>query len=78
MAAGMTRGAISKKLGHLATTGKIGKNIKTKTIGYEYKVWLENDEDYTMFFLVWQPDNSWQHPRLINEVYRDEKNLRQL
>jgi len=69
MAAGMTRGAIIKKLNALASAGTIGKNIKTKTIRYDLKVWLENDFDYTTFFLVWDPNNSWQKPKLIHESY---------
>lgn len=68
MAAGMTRAAISRKLNDLKNTGKIGP-FKTKTIRYDYKVWLEKDIDYTVFFLLWEPLNSWQKPELIYETY---------
>lgn len=68
MAAGMTRGAISKKLRALQDEGKIGP-FKTKTIRYDYKVWLEKEVDYTVFFLVWEPLNSWQRPTVIYETY---------
>lgn len=68
MAAGMTRGSISKKLSELHATNKIGP-FKTKTIKYEFKVWLEKEIDYTVFFLLWEPFNSWHKPTLIYETY---------
>ena len=68
MAAGMTRGAISKKLGELRDSGKIGP-FKTKTVRYDFFVWLEKESDLTLFFLLWEPSNSWHKPELINEVY---------
>lgn len=75
MAAGFTRGSISKKLRQLADDNKIGKNLKTKTVKYDFKVWLEHDIDYTTFFLIWEPDNSWHKPVVINEVYTPPESL---
>lgn len=72
MAAGMTRGSISEKLRKLVTEGKIGP-FKTKTVKYDYKVWLEKDSDYTVFFLIWEPFNSWHRPTLIYEDYPEDE-----
>lgn len=63
MAAGMTRGAIMRQLAQL----KIPHKHKTQR--YEFKVWLEKESDYSYFFLMWQPLNSWQRPELIYENY---------
>lgn len=68
MAAGMTRQSIAKKLAELKDTGKIGP-YKSKTVRYDYKVWLEKDSDYTVFFLLWEPSNTWHKPELIYEDY---------
>ena len=69
MAAGMTRQAIGNKLAALRDSGKIGP-FKSTTIKYDYKVWLEKDSDYTVFFLLWEPLNDWQRPRIIYEDYK--------
>ena len=68
MAAGMTRGSINKKLTQLKNEGKIGP-FKTKTVRYDYFVWLEKESDLTMFFLLWEPTNPWHKPELIYEDY---------
>jgi hypothetical protein len=68
MAAGMTRQAIGKKIRKLQEDKKIGQ-YKTKTTGYRFKVWFENEIDYTTFFLVWEAINSWHKPKIIEEDY---------
>ena len=67
MAAGMTRGAIMKKIRELISYKKIGREIKTHTEGYRLYVWLEHEVDYTTFFLVWEPQNSWQRPSVCDK-----------
>ena len=69
MAAGMTRGGIMKQIREIINGGLIGKNIRTDTKGYEFNVWLENEIDYTTFFLVWEPKNSWQKPTVKDKDY---------
>lgn len=68
MAAGMTRGAIGNQLRALRDNGKIGP-FQTKTVGYKYKVWLEKEIDYTVFFLLWEIKNSWHKPNVTDEIY---------
>ena len=63
MAAGMTRGSIMRKLRELKF------KYKHKTQAYKFKVWLENESDYTYFYLVWEPKNSWHTAILIEEDY---------
>lgn len=67
MAAGMTRGAIMRKL------REHNFKYKHKTQAYKFKVWLENESDYTYFYLVWEPFNSWQRPTLIEEDYVEDE-----
>lgn len=71
MAAGMTRQSIGDKLKHLRETKKIG-HYKTQTVKYDYKVWFENEMDFTTFFLIWEPYNSWHQPTVIDEVYQED------
>jgi hypothetical protein len=70
MAAGYTLRAIIKKLEELQSKGQLGK-FKTKTERYEFKVWFESDSDYSLFFLIWEPFNSWHKPILITETYKE-------
>ena len=63
MAAGMTRGSIMRKLRQL------NFKFKHKTHAYKFKVWLENESDYTYFYLVWEPKNPWHKAILIEEDY---------
>ena len=63
MAAGYTRGSIMKKLNNL------NLKYKHKTQRYVFKVWFENDSDYTIFYLLWEAPNSWHKPELIEENY---------
>lgn len=69
MAAGITRGAIMTKLNNLKFT------YKHKTEAYQFKVWLENESDYTLFYLMWEPYNSWQKPTLIEENCPQDKSI---
>lgn len=71
MAAGHTKFGIIKKFNLLIDAGTIGKNIKTKTAMYLYKVWLEKDADYTAFFLVWKPTSPWHIPTVTDEEYKE-------
>ena len=71
MAAGMTRQSIGSKLRHLLETNKIG-HYKTQTVRYRYRVWFENEIDFTTFFLVWEPSNSWHKPIVVYESYQED------
>lgn len=74
MAAGITRQSIGNKLRHLFETKKIG-HYKTQTIGYKYRVWFENEIDFTSFFLIWEPSNPWHKPVVKNEVYQENPRI---
>ena len=74
MAAGMTRQSIGNKLRHLLETNKIG-HYKTQTVKYDYKVWFENEMDFTTFFLVWEPHNQWHQATVIDEVYQENPRI---
>ena len=67
MAAGMTRGSIMRKLRELKF------NYKHKTQAYKFKVWLENESDYTYFYLIWEPSNPYHKPTLIEEDYVEDE-----
>lgn len=75
MAAGYTRQSIGKRLAALRDSGKIGP-YKSKTEGYAYKVWLEKESDYTIFFLLWEPSNSWHRPKVTDEIYTPPQSTR--
>jgi len=68
-AAGYVKRSISKKIDKLADEGKIGKNYKTIIMNYQMFVWLEHEQDYTVFFLVWEFFAGWHNPTLIEKTY---------
>ena len=70
-AASFTRGSIIRKLRELKF------NFSHRTETYTLKVWLENDSDYTHFYLVWEPTNSWHKAELIEEDFiEDESSIK--
>lgn len=71
MAAGMTKQAINKKLIALIDQDKIS-SFKTKLNGYNLKVWLGKESDYTVFFLVWDQSNPWHKPTITDEDYTQD------
>ncbi len=71
MAAGYTRAGIRRQLDNMLKENKIGP-YKQKTESYRFKVWLEKEEDYTMFFLLWEARNQWQRPELTDEIYTED------
>lgn len=72
-AAAYVKRSIFKKLDKLGTEGKIGKNIKTSTRSYQLYVWLEHEQDYTVFFLVWEFFAGWHTPTLVDKTYVGEE-----
>lgn len=71
MAAGMTKMAIKKKLDNLVSENKIG-DYKHRTERYKFRVWLEKEQDYTVFFLMWETHNNpWHRPELTDEIYTE-------
>lgn len=71
MAAGYTRAGIKKQLDRMLNENKIGP-YKQKTQGYRFKVWLDKEQDYTIFFLLWEVRNQWHTPELTDEVYTED------
>ena len=67
MAAGFTRGSIMRKLREL------NFKFKHKTQAYKFKVWLENESDYTYFYLIWEPSNPWHKATVIEEDYVEDE-----
>lgn len=71
MAAGYTKMNIKKKIDQLVTDNKIG-DYKHKTENYRFKVWLEKEQDYTVFFLLWDySPNQWHKPKVTDEIYTE-------
>lgn len=69
MAAGMTKMAINRKLKELVDR-KLINSYKSDLVGYRFYVWLENEQDYTTFFLVWDTNgNPWRVPKVIEKDY---------
>lgn len=45
--------------------------FKFRTQGYELKIWFEREEDYTLFFLVYDPVKEWRRPKIRNGKYEE-------
>lgn len=71
MAAGYTRHGIKQRLDAMVAEKKISQ-YKHKTALHIFKVWLEKEQDYTMFFLLWEAKNKWQRPELTDEIYTED------
>ena len=71
MAAGMTRQSIGKRLRDLSDR-KLITNYKSYTQGYRFYVWFQYEQDYTAFFLVWEPFNPWHIPKVIEKDYPED------
>lgn len=56
-AAAIIKSSILSKINNLTIEGKIGKNPSFTVEQYVMYVWLENEQDYTVFFLVWDHIN---------------------
>ena len=67
MAAGLHRQVIVRQLSQLKEKHSI--DFKTNTDYYKLYVWLKNDSDYTLFFLVWDSTSVWRVPALIEKDY---------
>lgn len=46
-----------------------GIKFMTKRTYYKLKIWFEREEDYTIFFLIYDFNEDWRKPTLIDEEY---------
>ena len=67
MAAGIQKSIILKQL--KAFSDAHGVDYRTKTHKQQLKVWFEQDNIYTLFFLVYNADKEWRRPYIIHERY---------
>lgn len=70
MAAQMARYKILKKFKELQDTHHI--QYKSMTVGYKLEVWFENEEDYMIFFLAYNPKDDWRQFRVIEKTVNNE------
>lgn len=67
MAAGIHTSMILKKLKKFSDTYNV--HYKTKFHRQQLKIWFDQDQDYTLFFLVYTTDKQWRRPYIIHEDY---------
>ena len=70
MAAAMYNGQILRKVKSFSEQYKV--HYKSKTHRYELRIWFEREEDYTLFFLVYEPDKEWRQPRIHDGTYEEK------
>ena len=70
MAAQMARYKILKKFKELQD--KHNLQYRSMTVGYKLEVWFENDEDYVIFFLAYDPKDDWRKFRYIEKTIEQQ------
>ena len=63
--------SIIRKLDKLVNEKKIG-SYKTHTQFQSLYVWLQNDHDYTTFFLLWDHKVHWRKATLIEKDFPED------
>lgn len=69
MAAAIYNSQTLKKIRLFSEQYKI--HYKSKTQKNTLRVWFEREEDYTLFFLVFDIASQWSRPRLENGTYEE-------
>lgn len=67
MAAGIYKSSVQRYLRELHE--KYGLAYKSKTKVRQFKIWFEQDNHYTLFFLVYDFPRQWKKPYIIAEKY---------